>query len=663
MLDLEVDRPGRGTRRRSTSPASTLPPRLRPGRDGSACSTSPSSSATPPAGSGPTCSRRRATSSGGPSCARRSSSPARATRSSRRAACAAIACTGRRVPTQKPYRFMLATRSTSRIVAHERPDLIEVGSAWFAPVAGAPRHPARGCAGGLVLPQQLPARDRAVAARRAGRVRRAAAEFAWRYVRRLGRMVRATLAPSDFVAARARAGRGRARRARVGSAWTWSGFHPAPARSGGRDAPPPRPARGPARDLRRTAGGGEGGRPAARGVAARSSGAPARGWCWSATARRAVGCSGAAEAERVYWLPFQQDRDRAGRPSRRGRPGGGAVLDRDVRPVRARGARERDPAAVRRPGRRGRDGRALRAPARRSPRATPAPWPTAAGACCPATSPRSARAGGDTPRRTTAGTRCSTASSTSTADILPVVSLLVSIHDVTPALADGVERLWALCAGARRAARRSWWCPTGMAHGRSRRIRTFVAWLRARVGRRRRDRAPRRAARRGRTAPRARRRAPGLGPHGTRRRVSHAATARRARADRARARPGFGALGLEPVGFVPPAWLARDEGHRSRRASGARRSARTTAAIHLFPSGRRLPSPVVRWSARTPCARLGLGRGGPGALGAAGTGAACPRIAFHPQDLGHPATAAALGPTLDRWLARHRPIPYRSLRG
>src|SRR5262249_16354555 len=40
---------------------------------------------------------------------------------------------GPSVPPQKPYRFMLATRSTSRIVAHERPDLIEVGSAWFAP--------------------------------------------------------------------------------------------------------------------------------------------------------------------------------------------------------------------------------------------------------------------------------------------------------------------------------------------------------------------------------------------------------------------------------------------------------------------------------------------------------------------------------------------------
>ena len=40
---------------------------------------------------------------------------------------------GPHIPTQKPYRFMLATRSTTRIVAHERPDLIEVGSAWCAP--------------------------------------------------------------------------------------------------------------------------------------------------------------------------------------------------------------------------------------------------------------------------------------------------------------------------------------------------------------------------------------------------------------------------------------------------------------------------------------------------------------------------------------------------
>jgi alpha-1,6-mannosyltransferase len=106
---------------------------------------------------------------------------------------------GPSVPTQKPYRFMLATRSTSRIVAHERPDLIEVGSTWFAPwlVHLATRR--------VDLPvvwfyhSNFP-RVIAPWPETAGPLRRGAADFAWSYVRRLGRMVRATLAPSDFVA-------------------------------------------------------------------------------------------------------------------------------------------------------------------------------------------------------------------------------------------------------------------------------------------------------------------------------------------------------------------------------------------------------------------------------------------------------------------------------
>ncbi len=106
---------------------------------------------------------------------------------------------GPSVPTQKPYRFMLATRSTSRIVAHERPDLIEVGSTWFAPwlVHLATRR--------MDVPvvwfyhSNFP-RVIAPWPEHAGRLRREAARLAWGYVRRLGRMVRATLAPSDFVA-------------------------------------------------------------------------------------------------------------------------------------------------------------------------------------------------------------------------------------------------------------------------------------------------------------------------------------------------------------------------------------------------------------------------------------------------------------------------------
>ncbi len=105
---------------------------------------------------------------------------------------------GPSVPTQKPYRFMLATRSTSRIVAHERPNLIEVGSAWFAPwlVHLATRQfsvPAVWYYHSN-FPRLLAPHQPGV-----GSLRRAASEVAWSYVRRLARLVRVTLAPSRSV--------------------------------------------------------------------------------------------------------------------------------------------------------------------------------------------------------------------------------------------------------------------------------------------------------------------------------------------------------------------------------------------------------------------------------------------------------------------------------
>jgi alpha-1,6-mannosyltransferase len=105
---------------------------------------------------------------------------------------------GAPIPTQKPYRFMLATRSTSRIVAHERPDLIEVGSAWCAPWL---IHLARRR---LDVPavwfyhSNFP---RIIAPRpqSASLLRRGASAAAWRYVRRLAGLVHTTLAPSETV--------------------------------------------------------------------------------------------------------------------------------------------------------------------------------------------------------------------------------------------------------------------------------------------------------------------------------------------------------------------------------------------------------------------------------------------------------------------------------
>jgi uncharacterized protein len=237
------------------------------------------------------------------------------------------------------------------------------------------------------------------------------------------------------------------------------------------------------------------------------------------------------------------------------------------------------------------------------------------------------------------------------------VSLLVSIHDVTPALADGVMRLWSLCAerGVRPALLvvPNWHGAWPLdAHP------AFIAWLRARAAEgaeivlhgERHDEVglPRRLADRlrawGRTA--------GEGEFLTLRRGEAAARI-------ARGLARLRTVGLDPVGFVPPAWLARPEGHDAAGEAGLAFT-EDDRAIHLYPSRRRVASPVVRWSARTPARAVGSVAVARARL-ALQSRAAYARIAFHPQDLAHPVTASALGPTLDRWLARHPPIPYLAL--
>ena len=214
---------------------------------------------------------------------------------------------GPSVPTQKPYRFMLATRSTSRIVAHERPDLIEVGSTWFAPwlVHLATRR--------VDVPavwfyhSNFP-RVIAPWPETAGRLKRAAAEFAWGYVRRLGRMVRATLAPSDFVA-RELERVGVERVVRVGLGVDLERFHPT--------------RRALAAETRRRHGLPEGPLAIYVGRLAGEKEVELLLTAWPEVERRTgarlvlVGDGPSrrrlqrrAGSERMYWLPFQQDRDR-----------------------------------------------------------------------------------------------------------------------------------------------------------------------------------------------------------------------------------------------------------------------------------------------------------------------------------------------------------------
>jgi predicted deacetylase len=235
--------------------------------------------------------------------------------------------------------------------------------------------------------------------------------------------------------------------------------------------------------------------------------------------------------------------------------------------------------------------------------------------------------------------------------------LLVSIHDVTPAFASRVRQLWELCS--------SYGVTPALLvvpdwHGAwpLEEHPEFIDWIRSRAalggevvlhGERHDEAGLRRSAGDswrawGNTA--------GEGEF-----LTLDAPAARQRLCRALER--LRQLGLEPSGFVPPAWLAREATYEVAGLAGLRFS-EDAASVILLPSRRRVKSPVVRWSARTPFrawgsvvvagARWGLQRR-----------SQWPRIALHPQDLDHPATAGSLGPTLDRWLQRCRPGRYADL--
>ena len=234
------------------------------------------------------------------------------------------------------------------------------------------------------------------------------------------------------------------------------------------------------------------------------------------------------------------------------------------------------------------------------------------------------------------------------------MTLLVSIHDVTPAYAAEATRLWDMCA--RHSVKPALFVVPDW-HGLwpLERHSRFVEWLRARAdegaeivlhGERHDEAGLRRTAG---DSIRAWGRTAGEGEFLT---LDEPAARQRIDSGMARLRK----LGLRPVGFVPPAWLAREDSHRAAAAAGLAFSEDDTS-IRLLAAGRRLRSPVVRWSSRTSARAIGsvavaLGRW------ILQRGARFPRLAFHPQDLSHPATGRSLEPTLVRWLARHQPARY-----
>lgn len=238
-----------------------------------------------------------------------------------------------------------------------------------------------------------------------------------------------------------------------------------------------------------------------------------------------------------------------------------------------------------------------------------------------------------------------------------MTAILVTIHDVAPPLMERVERLWALCA-ARGVAPGLLVVPDWHGGAPIEGDAACVAWVRARAAEgaevflhgERHDEVG--SARGWRDSVRAFGRTNREGEF-----LTLGYDAARARIDRGLGR--LRALGMAPIGFVPPAWLARPETHQAVRDAGLAVS-EDDGTIYAFRAGRTLASPVVRWSSR-------------GAFRAYGSllqaelrwrlqrGASALRIALHPADLDHPATAGSVERELDRWLSAYPARGYATL--
>lgn len=234
--------------------------------------------------------------------------------------------------------------------------------------------------------------------------------------------------------------------------------------------------------------------------------------------------------------------------------------------------------------------------------------------------------------------------------------LLVSIHDVTPALEPQVIRLWDLCThhGLRPALLvvPNW-------HGKwpLENYPRFLAWIRARADEgaevflhgERHDEAglPRSL----RDSCRAWGRTDGEGEF-----LTLDAAAAQDRLNRALRQ--LQRLGLDPIGFVPPAWLGGEASHQAAAAAGLR----FTEDAHYIrlSTGRQVKSPVVRWSARTPARAWGSVVVA-GARWVLQRRSGWPRIALHPRDLERELVTRSMRHSLERWLRHHPAGRYADL--
>ncbi len=130
----------------------------------------------------------------------------------------------------------------------------------------------------------------------------------------------------------------------------------------------------------------------------------------------------------------------------------------------------------------------------------------------------------------------------------------------------------------------------------------------------------------------------------------------------ARARIGRGisllrGVGLDPIGFAPPAWLARPATHEAVTEAGLAFS-EDDRLIYCRHS--RLRAPCVRWSTRTTFrarASVGVANG----RRVLHRRAAAVRLALHPPDVQHAVVRRSVSGALTSWVSRRRVVRYRDL--
>jgi hypothetical protein len=121
----------------------------------------------------------------------------------------------------------------------------------------------------------------------------------------------------------------------------------------------------------------------------------------------------------------------------------------------------------------------------------------------------------------------------------------------------------------------------------------------------------------------------------------------------------FQEAGIEPIGFVAPAWLWQPHTRSVANSLGLPIS-EDEHAIYLLRRGTRLESPVIRWSART-AARATTSAIVARTMTWLHRRHWLMRIALHPTDLWRATTIHSAMRTIDWWRARRHPWSYSAL--